>query len=192
VLETESLESALSALGRVLGSRGLSYELVTFGGSSLMLLGLIQRPTRDLDVIALIASGNYVKASSLPVPLTQAVADVGAIFQLGPDWINAGPADLLDFGLPRGFAERTEVRGYGSLTLRIASRQDQVALKLYAATDQGPQSKHFEDLRALAPTRDELLAGARWAITHDPSGGFRSQLVGALAALEVFDVEPLL
>ena len=192
MLQPESLESVLSALGRVLASRRLAYELVTVGGSSLMLLGLIERPTRDLDVIALIESGRYVKAGALPAPLMAAVAEVGEVFQLGPGWINAGPADLLDFGLPEGFAERAEVRRYGPLTLHIASRADQVALKLYAAADQGPRSKHFQDLHALAPTRDELVAGARWAVTHDPSEGFRGQLVGALAALGVPDGDSLL
>ncbi len=191
MLEPESLETALSALGQVLASRRLAYELVTVGGSSLMLLGLIERPTRDLDVIALIESGRYLKATTLPSPLTQAVAEIGRVLQLGPDWINAGPADLLDFGLPHGFAERTEVRRYGPLTLHIASRADQVSLKLYAAADQGPRSKHFEDLRALSPTADELVAGARWAITHDPSEGFRGQLLGALAALDVPDADSL-
>lgn len=109
-------------------------------GSSLMLLGLIDRPTRDLDVIALIGDGRYVKANTLPRPLTQAVAEVGEVFQLGPAWNNAGPADLLDFGLPPGFADRTEIRRYESLTLHIASRVDQVAFKLYATADQGPRS----------------------------------------------------
>src|ERR1700737_783290 len=121
MLAPESLEEALSALGRVLASRGLAYDLVTVGGSSLMLLGLIERPTRDLDVIALIGDGLYIKANSLPPPLLQGVGDGGGVFQLGPDWINAGPADLLDFGLPQGFSERTEVRRYGPLTLHIAS-----------------------------------------------------------------------
>jgi hypothetical protein len=177
----------LDALGRVLASRRLAYDLVTVGGSSLMLLGLIERPTRDLDVIAVIESGRYVKASSLPAPLVQAVAEVGQVLQLGPDWINAGPADLLDFGLPKGFAGRTEVRRYGPLTLHIAARVDQVALKLYATADLGRRSKHFQDLQELQPTREELVAGARWAVTQDPSEGFRSLLVNALAAMEVAD-----
>jgi hypothetical protein len=157
-----------------------------------MLLGLIERPTRDLDVIALVGDGRYVKAKTLPPPLIEAVAEDGSVFQLGPVWINGGPADLLDFGLPPGFAERTEVRRYGSLTLHIASRVDQVAFKLYAAVDQGLLSKHFQDLQALRPTRDELVAGARWAVTHDPSQGFRHELVALLGALDVPDADALL
>jgi hypothetical protein len=85
VLRPDSLESALNALGRVLASRRLAYELVTVGGSSLMLLGLLQRPTRDLDVIAVIESGRYAKVATLPLPLRQAVVEVGEVFQLGPN-----------------------------------------------------------------------------------------------------------
>ncbi|HZP95225.1 MAG TPA: hypothetical protein VFC31_02655 [Candidatus Limnocylindria bacterium] len=37
------------------------------------------------------------------------------------------------------------------------------------------------------PTRDELLAAAAWAATHDPSEGFRQELRGALRSLGVSD-----
>jgi len=47
MLDPGSLEAALDALGRVLAARGLAYELVTVGGSSLMLLGLL-RPLAGL------------------------------------------------------------------------------------------------------------------------------------------------
>jgi hypothetical protein len=104
---------------------------------------------------------------------------------LPDDWLNPGPTDLLDLGLPKGFADRTEVRRYGALTVRFAAREDQIAFKLYAAVDQGPDSKHFDDLRKLSPTPDELLAAARWTRTHDPSEGFRSMLHQALRALGV-------
>ena len=155
-------------------------------------LGLLQRPTRDLDVVALIESEQYVKVKALPGPLAQAVREVGDTLGLGPNWLNVGRSDLLDFGLPEGFALRTKVRRYGSLTLRIAGREDQVALKLYAATDQGPQSKHLQDLRALAPKPEEPLRGARWAITDDPSQPFRSELVAVLEALGMPDADQLL
>lgn len=186
------MEGALTALGRILTSGRLAYELVTVGGGRLLLLGLIQRPTRDLDVVAVKEGGHYVKVAQLPPPLRQAVLEVGAIFQIGPNWINAGPADLFDFGLPPGFEKRTEVRHYGALTLHIASRADQVPLELYAGVDQGPRSKHFQDLRQLAPSRDELVAGARWALTHDPSPGFRRELIAALASLGVADGDTLI
>ena len=108
---------------------------------------------------------------------------------IGGAWLNAGPTDLLDFGLPPGFADRVETRRYDALTLRLASRLDQICQKLYAAVDQGPRSKHFEDVVRLAPSDDELLFAARWSITRDPSEGFRADLVRALALFGVPDAQ---
>ncbi len=75
----------------------------------------------------------------------------------------------------------------GGLILYLADRRDQVFFKLYAAVDQGPRSKHFEDLRRLGPTADELRAAAAWARMHDPSECFRVELRGALRDLGVID-----
>jgi hypothetical protein len=177
---------ALSALSETLDARHLEYELVAVGGSSLVLLGLITRATRDLDIVAVVEAGRYVGAGSLPQPLVDAVRDVGEVLGIGIDWLNSGPSALLDFGLPQGFAERAEVRSFGALTLRLASRFDQIYLKLYAAVDQGPRSKHVDDLRALEPSHDELRGAAVWARTHDPSPAFREEL---LAALRLFGVD---
>jgi hypothetical protein len=64
-----------------------------------------------------------------------------------------------------------------------------VCFKLYAAVDQGLRSRHLQDLRELSPDRNELLAAARWTVTHDPSPGFRSLLVETLHRLEVVDAD---
>jgi hypothetical protein len=189
MLDPSRLVGALKTLGRLLADRGLSYELVAIGGSGLLMLGLTVRPTRDLDIVALVEHGLYVRVRELPTPLLEAVHVVGQIEGLAPNWINAGPADLLEFGLPEGFAQRTQKEKYGPLILHVASRADQVALKVYAAADAGPGSKHFQDLQSLSPSEEELVQAGRWAITHDPSEGFRSQLVGCLAALGVHDAD---
>jgi len=186
-LSEDLLERALSTLGEVLERRGHRYELVAIGGSSLMLLGLLSRPTRDLDVVALVEGGAYVSAMPLPAELARAQADVGRALGLGEDWLNPGPTDLLDFGLPDGFEDRVETRRYEALTLHLAGRFDQTCFKLYAAADQGLGSKHAADLRLLDPTPGELLEAARWTRTHDPSAGFRQVLVQALQAFGVVD-----
>ena len=173
ILDHASLERALQTLGEVLAARGEQHDLAVVGGGALLILGLIARPTRDLDVVARIDEEQWSRAEPFPPALSEAVRDV------------AGALDLIDLGLPEGFAERTMVRRYGTLTVRFAARVDQIAFKLYAAVDQGPDSKHFADLEKLAPTSDELLAAARWARTHDPSDGFRSMLHQALRALGV-------
>lgn len=95
---------------------------------------------------------------------------------------------MLRLGLPPGLEERCEVQVYGpALTVRWISRVDQVYLKLYASVDRG--GKHVPDLEALAPTRDELVAAARWARSHDPSEGFLEILREALAYFGVEDAD---
>jgi hypothetical protein len=174
------LEEALETLGAVLEGRGLSEGILVAGGSSLLLLGLISRPTADLDVIGLAAQGRYVKADPIPPSLAQAVRDVAVVLELTPTWLNNGPAPLMDLGLPAGYEERTEVRRYGTLDVHIPARADLVCFKLYAAVDQGPRSKHFQDLLDMAPSRAELSAAASWCRSHDPSHGFESEMRAAL------------
>ena len=68
MFEVEALERALRSLGAVLESRGLSYEVLVVGGSCLLLLGVITRPTADLDVVGLADGGVYRSADPLPSP----------------------------------------------------------------------------------------------------------------------------
>lgn len=125
----------------------------------------------------------------MPEPLRIAVSDVALTYGLASDWVNLGPESLLDLGLPDGFAERLERHDYGGLVAWLADRFDMICFKLYAAVDQGPRSRHVQDLRELRPDRDELLAGTRWTIAHDPSPGYRSLLVDTLSQLGVEDAD---
>jgi hypothetical protein len=181
------LEEALETLGSVLRARGISSRILVAGGSSLLILGLIDRPTADLDVVGLVVEDRYVKAETIPESLAQAARDVGSALGLGDQWLNNGPATLFDFGLPDGFERRVTIRTYGGLELHLPGRTDLIAFKLYAAVDQWGDrvSKHLADLLALEPTAAELLDAARWTRTHDPSDGFRGELLKVLKALEV-------
>jgi hypothetical protein len=184
-IDRQLLDEALKTLGEVLDARGQTYEIVAIGGSSLMLLGLISRPTRDLDALALVDDGAYVSAEPLPSPLVDAVASVGRALGLSEDWLNPGPTELLRLGLPQGFEDRVERRRYGGLAVQVAGRLDQICFKLYAAVDQGLESKHAADLRMLGPAPEELMNAARWTRTHDPSDGYREMLLRTLIALGV-------
>ena len=179
----------LMALGEQLAAQGAHAELVVIGGSALLAVGLSTRPTRDVDVVALLADRELIDPRPFPAELIVARDRVARDFGLPENWLNPGPADLLDFGLPEGLVERLEGHDYGaSLAVHFASRFDQIHFKLYAMVDQGA-GKHEADLRALKPTQAELLAAARWTRAHDPSEGFREQLLATLAHLGVEDVD---
>jgi hypothetical protein len=189
IASSESVDRLLSALAEHLAAAGEFFELVVIGGSALLALGAITRATTDIDVVALREDARLIKADPLPPALAAARERVSHDFGVPVRWLNPGPADLIDLGLPTGFVERLQARTYGAaLTVQFASRLDQVHFKLYALADQGP-GKHEADLRALGPTRDELLQAARWARTHDPSEGFEQVLREALSHLGVENVD---
>jgi hypothetical protein len=178
-------ERLFAALGEQLVALGEQHSIVVVGGSALMALGLVSRATRDVDVVALHRDGELLSAEQLPPGLVHAAELVAADFGLPRDWLNAGPASLLRWGLPDGFLARAAPHSYGeALQVLFASRLDQIHLKLYAVVDQGA-GRHLEDLRALDPKEEELLAAARWSITHDPSPGHRQVLAEVLGHLGV-------
>jgi hypothetical protein len=185
----KTLDLLLGALAEQLQALGSHVEMVVIGGSALTALGLIRRATRDVDVLAIAEDGELRLAEPLPPALLTARAAVAADFGLAENWLNAGPTDLLKWGLPRGLMSRVVTRSYGTgLIVHFASRFDQVHFKLFAMVDQGG-GRHEADLRALNPTQGELIAAARWSITQDPSPGYNSVLVDALRALGVEDAD---
>ena len=182
-IDSVSLDEALLALGTLLEDRGHKYEIVAIGGGSLLLLGQIQRPTKDLDLVALVKEGQLISADPLPKILLQAAEEVAQALELRKDWINPGPADLLKMGLPRGFMDRAHARHYKGLTLHLADRLDQIFFKLYASVDQGPHSKHFADLIALNPSGVELEQAKIWCKSHDVSEAFEVEINKAVESI---------
>lgn len=168
------LREALQSLGLLLTDRGLAFEIAIVGGGGLLLLGEIARPTEDLDAIAVISGGRFDTADPLPEALGDAVEDVARLLGLPKRWLNGGPTSQLRFGLPEGFAARTSVEVFGGLTVRLASRFDQICLKLYAAADGGRNSKHVRDLIEMTATRDELFSASPWVRRQDLSPEFHS------------------
>jgi hypothetical protein len=184
-LDFTTLEHALLMLGQRLARSKQYYEVVAIGGASLMLLGYIDRTTRDLDLVAVMEGGCLISAQPLPQELLKEIKAVGTALGIGTDWVNGGPTSLLASGLPKGFEERLIKRCYEGLTIHFASRLDQIYFKLYAAVDHGPASKHFADLKRLEPTYKELISAQKWCVTQDVSPEFSVALKQALSALGV-------
>ncbi len=179
MFDPAGLEDALALLGDVLADRGQVFDVVVIGGGGLQLLGVITRPTRDLDLVAVRHEDTLVSVEAgLPAALGDAVDAVARVLSLDPAWMNGGPSFVLRLGLPDGFLARCQRRQYAALGVSLASRVDQIHLKLYAAADDRPDGKHHRDLQRLAPTEDELRQAAQWARSHDPSPGFATMVEG--------------
>ncbi|MBW1768778.1 MAG: hypothetical protein JRI47_10110 [Deltaproteobacteria bacterium] len=180
--DQKDVETILSALGEQLKALAAEpLELLVCGGSALNVLGLVQRATKDVDILAYVKRNNagdiyFIKAEPLSTELVTASRKVARDFNLPENWINAGPTSAVDFGLPDGIMERVTTREFGpKLTVHFLGRYDQIHFKLYAAADQGA-GKHFDDLLALNPAADELEQAARWSMTHDVSKQYRQIL----------------
>jgi len=185
----ETLDVILAALAEQLRSLDAQQEIVVIGGSALTALGLVKRATRDVDLLAIAEDGELHPAEPLPEALRTARDRVARDFDLAENWLNGGPTDLLTWGLPVGFMTRVVTRHYGNaLTVHFAGRVDQIHFKLFAMVDQAG-GRHEADLRALQPSKDELIAAARWSVTQDSSPGYRMVLKDALSALGVEDAD---
>jgi len=172
-----SLDQALRATGELLDRRGQRAAIVVVGGTALNLLRVVERATRDVDVIAtgtLQPNGpptDIQPPAPLPKALTDAIATVARDLGLPSDWLNTTAAGQWQTGLPPGFASRVTWNRHGGLWLGVAGRLDLIYLKLYAAADDtGPGSRHVADLVALRPTAEELAGARAWiSQTQDPS-----------------------
>jgi hypothetical protein len=151
-------------------------DLLVCGGAALTVMGLVTRATDDIDVLALVLDEKDVAAKPFPEELVKATQRVARTRGLPAKWLNPGPADMQEFGLPDGIVGRASKKEYGKvLTVRFLDRYDQIHLKLYAAVDMSG-GKHLSDLEKLAPTTEELVDAARWCVQQDPSEGFRGLL----------------
>lgn len=66
MFELDRLDEALATLGALLEERGESIGVLVVGGASLLLLGMVERPTADIDVVGISSPAGYSKAEHLP------------------------------------------------------------------------------------------------------------------------------
>lgn len=166
-MDRKEIETLLEKLAGVYEAlKGPPLRIDVCGGAALSVMGLVDRTTKDIDLIA---------PPELPPQFFEAAGIVGREFGLPEDWINQGPKELAEMGLPDGFDERAHKKRYGKhLTACFASRLDQIFFKTYASVDRA--GYHVDDLLALEPTTEELMDAARWCMQHDVSDEFRDQL----------------
>lgn len=179
------MEVALKALHSQIKRNDKKIGLVVCGGTALNALGLVQRTTADIDVVGFaeeVEDQIVVSRAEFPAWLLDAAEKVARDLGLPRDWINDGPASLVELGLPEGFSKRlTKVQIGGSLSVYYISRIDQIHFKLYASADRG--GYHVDDLMKLEPTESEIVEAERWTMTHDVSPAFRVILIDVFRRL---------
>jgi len=165
-------------------------ELIVCGGAALIALALVDRPTRDVDVLARMqrrADGSaYMEEIPEIFPFLQdAAIQVARDLGLDEQWLNRGPAFLAKRKFPEGFQGRLKLKNYGkNLKIHFIDRLDQIYFKLLAtASDEPGTSRHFDDLLALEPSANEIEKAAKWAIQLDSSEPIRQALKNILKAL---------
>lgn len=178
----EQFDKALRLLeGRLAIASAPNYNLVVCGGTALVATGLVQRATKDVDIVAMANDeGKMIDPAPLPAPLVKAALEVADDLGFPKDWLNNGPSSgdggIYRLGLPQGLSDRLSWKKFGEkLSVAFISRTDQIHFKLFAAVDQFG-SYHATDLHELEPTDNELLTAAAWSRTHDPSEGYLESL----------------
>ena len=195
--DTEQIRAAFRALGEKMQFRQCQpLGLVICGGAALNVMGLIERPTIDADVLALVlVRGDKASLQAapdmLPADVRECIAEVSDDLGLGKQqWLNTGPRDLFAKGLPEGLAGRLSREEFGS-SLRVywIAREDAVCFKLYAAAAPGPrEDQHYEDLKGLAPTEEELGRAVDWVKQQNSDEDFKEELRRLLRLMEHEDL----
>jgi hypothetical protein len=175
-LTGQRIEELLVAVGELLRAAGCSYTIVVVGGASLNLQGLVERTTKDVDVVARAEKKGkriaFVRPDPLPAPLQNAIATVARDFGLPEDWMNTQVAGQWPRHLPEFLFEEIHWRDYAALRVGIVGRPTLIALKLHAAADRDAESVHYQDLLALSPSAAELRRARSVAISQDAGAEF--------------------
>jgi len=167
-LTATQMSSLLQAVGDYLEDGGATACILVVGGAVLVLRGWVERSTQDIDVIAMrLPASAELLPPEFQAPLVDAIQRVALDRGLPADWLNTAVAMQWRTGLPPTLDSDIEWRTFAGLQVGLAGRQAMLALKLFAATDRGPDSVHCRDLLVLAPTDAELEAAAAWVRTQD-------------------------
>jgi hypothetical protein len=161
---------ALQALDQALDDRKISRSLIVCGGTALLVLDVIDRETRDIDVIC----------PEVDPDLKEIALEVAKRLSLPHDWINDGPKALAK-ELIEGWKARVELLFQGkALTLHVLGRIDLIATKVYAFCD---REDDYQDVIKLKPTSQELDGIYSWVIDRDTSSYWPERVDSCFARL---------
>jgi hypothetical protein len=170
-MNSRKAEDMLSALGTVLEEQEIDpVDIVVCGAMALLLQGIIDRPTRDIDGLGLVVEENgslVLKKPLMSNEFNAAVERVGSLFHEGKLWFSTAAITLYDdTELPADLVDRAQVKRYGTrLTIRLCSRQHLVCLKMWAAIVRGEPD--IGDLVDMKVSKEEAETAAVWCLEQD-------------------------
>lgn len=154
----------IEAFDRYLVGLSLRFEAVVIGGAALNLLGVVDRVTRDCDVLEPTVPPEIAEAARAFAALESTSGNA-----LQQDWLNNGPETLAG-SLPPGWHARLSTVFEGeAITLRCLGRPDLLKSKLFALCD---RAIDLADCLALKPTAEELADALPWALGQDTNPGW--------------------
>lgn len=145
-------------------------EMLVCGAMSLVLQGMLNRPTRDIDAVAVISTEKGRLKPLAPIVdrrFTEARARVALAHGMPDKWLNFQSRTLLDNGLPDGIVERGVVFEYGpKLRIRLCSRLDMVALKMWGSMSV-ERERDIEDLIVMKTADAEVMFAVNYCLGKD-------------------------
>ncbi|UKA64421.1 DUF6036 family nucleotidyltransferase [Arthrobacter sp. FW306-04-A] len=103
-LTAAQIRALLHELGRRLQAQGVHGDIKLVGGAALILQGIGNRPTADIDA-------SYANPAAVNTVVTEMAAD----YNLSPDWLNSNAAAFLPDNATRVTSEQL-----GGLTIHAA------------------------------------------------------------------------
>ena len=86
-LTRAQIGALLQELNRRLKARGVHGDVKLVGGAALILQGIGNRPTADIDA-------SYADNAAINAVVTEVVTEMAAAYDLAPDWLNSNAASF--------------------------------------------------------------------------------------------------
>jgi hypothetical protein len=169
------MKLVLEEFDRFLEERGLEFRGTVIGGAALIVMGIIDRATEDVDCLE----------PTLPEEIRKAASHFRSVYKgdgapLKEDWLNNGPASLTR-DLPAGWEKRRVPLFKGkSLKLSTLGRLDLLRSKIFAFCD---RQLDFRDCVALKPTPRELRTIYPWLKERDLNELWPKHALNSLQAI---------
>jgi hypothetical protein len=151
------MKDVIELFDSYLAERGLHFQSIIIGGAALIVMGLVNRLTKDIDCLDPVIP-DEIKLAALNFRLDNPQ------LHLWENWLNNGPISLTN-DLPEDWVNRTISLYEGkALVLRTLGRLDLLETKLFALCD---RQQDIGDCIALSPTAVELDQCLEWLYERD-------------------------